>query len=83
MNAGVNSTSTIAGYRTLEVLCRDYPLSRELWQFCDRHALARKLHLSEVIEADSLKSSSNNYALVMEEFGRIRSGKSARIHPID
>ncbi len=96
MNADVDLTSVIAGYRPIEqlycgsrtlvyrairetdqhpvvikLLNRDYPSFSELLQFRNQYTIAKNLHLPGVVEAYTLESYRNSYALVMEDFGGI------------
>ncbi|MEG3898091.1 MULTISPECIES: AAA family ATPase [unclassified Microcoleus] len=55
----------------IKLLKRDYPNFSELLQFCNQYAIAKNLCLSGVVEAYTLESYRNSYALVMEDFGGI------------
>ncbi|MEG4133344.1 AAA family ATPase, partial [Microcoleus sp. Pol11C1] len=62
----------------IKLLKRDYPNFSELLQFCNQYAIAKNLCLSGVVEAYTLESYRNSYALVMEDFGGISLRKYAQ-----
>ncbi|MEG4575720.1 AAA family ATPase [Microcoleus sp. N3A4] len=55
----------------IKLLNRDYPSFSELLQFRNQYTIAKNLRLPGVVEAYTLESYGNSYALVMEDFGGV------------
>ncbi|NEP43096.1 MAG: serine/threonine-protein kinase PknK [Okeania sp. SIO2H7] len=55
----------------IKMMKRQYPTFSELVQFRNQYAIAKNLNIPGIIQAYTLESYQNGYALVMEDFGGI------------